>query len=245
VGTSTDIDGLAQDCGGSSGTHHHDPGVFIVERCSGNFLITCVDDDDCAPDWGTCKPLNTYIDSPASDELSHLEDDDVLPGTGSPKGLVLFDLRPLAGSVLLGGFVDTPADGFFGPAPFRGAFSRSRNWMVGWTALYGLGYFARCDLATSSASVPDEVRKLGLTDRDRLRWDLTRFNNRTYDLMRSTSRSDFTAPFFVETAGYDTGARDPGTPGTGGVYYYLVRGGNLCGPGSLGTDSEGVERTGP
>jgi hypothetical protein len=42
-----------------------------------------------------------------------------------------------------------PADGFFTPAPFRGAFSTDVNWAKGWTAASAYGIFTAADTATT------------------------------------------------------------------------------------------------
>ncbi len=64
------------------------------------------------------------------------------PGAASdPDPVDLIDPRPVVGSVLLQGLDRVPpADGFFEPAPFKGAFG-SENWADGWTVLSRLGYF--------------------------------------------------------------------------------------------------------
>ena len=43
------------------------------------------------------------------------------------------------GSPLLTTDRTPPADGFFVPAPYKGAFGPSENWAYGWTSLYQLG----------------------------------------------------------------------------------------------------------
>jgi hypothetical protein len=46
-----------------------------------------------------------------------------------------------------------PADGFFTPAPYRGAFSPSYNWLMGWTAADAFGFLAAP--ATQDLAAPD------------------------------------------------------------------------------------------
>jgi len=47
----------------------------------------------------------------------------------------LLDPTPQSGSPVFTGFATTPTDGFFCPAPYKGAFNVGENWMHGWTAL--------------------------------------------------------------------------------------------------------------
>jgi hypothetical protein len=49
----------------------------------------------------------------------------------------LLDPRPLTGSPLLNSATayPTPVNGFFCPAPYKGAFTEKENWLVGWTAV--------------------------------------------------------------------------------------------------------------
>jgi hypothetical protein len=68
-----------------------------------------------------------------------------------------------------------------------------------------------------------------------------------FDTLRSTDASDFVnAALCLESDQPDTSAVDTDLPAAGALFYYLVRAENDCpGPGSLGTDSSGTERTGP
>ena len=66
-----------------------------------------------------------------------------------------------------------------------------------------------------------------------------------YDTLRSSSASDFvTGATCIETNGLDTQTVDEEIPASDALFVYLVRGGNSCGEGSLGTPSGGAERTG-
>ena len=67
-----------------------------------------------------------------------------------------------------------------------------------------------------------------------------------YDTLRSPSPSDFDAPAIcVDSDGSDTTSDDLDTPSSGAAFHYLIRVENACpGPGSMGTDSEGVPRSG-
>jgi hypothetical protein len=67
-----------------------------------------------------------------------------------------------------------------------------------------------------------------------------------YDTLRSPDPADFVAAAVcLETDQADLVAVDGAAPGAGGVFYYLVRVENGCPqPGSLGQDSDGVERSG-
>jgi len=69
-----------------------------------------------------------------------------------------------------------------------------------------------------------------------------------YDVLRSAAASDFVlgAVCLESGSGPDVSAVDPESPGPGQVFYYLARGLNACpvGAGTLGFDSNGVERPG-
>ena len=64
------------------------------------------------------------------------------------------DPRPAVGSPAWGGNIDT-GDDFFASAPYKGAFGTS-NWLVGWTALDGLG-FLDDETPVSIETISDEV----------------------------------------------------------------------------------------
>ena len=64
-----------------------------------------------------------------------------------------------------------------------------------------------------------------------------------YDLLRSDLAQDFTAASCITVDG-TTSATDPATPASGDVFFYLVRATNSCGAGTLGLNSQGVERVG-
>jgi hypothetical protein len=66
---------------------------------------------------------------------------------GDPDPVETIDPLPASGSPLLTTDRFPPANGFFEPAPYKGAF-RDYNWATGWTALWNLGYFPtpkQCD----------------------------------------------------------------------------------------------------
>jgi hypothetical protein len=66
-----------------------------------------------------------------------------------------------------------------------------------------------------------------------------------YDVLRSTSRSNFVTGAICLESDDDTDvvAADPAAPGSGGVFYYLVRVQTGC-DGSLGLRSDGTVRAG-
>jgi len=67
----------------------------------------------------------------------------------------------------------------------------------------------------------------------------------SYELIRSISASDFSparAICIASGLGSPGPVMDPGVPDPGETYYYLARGRNGCGGGSLGADSTGTER---
>ena len=63
-----------------------------------------------------------------------------------------------------------------------------------------------------------------------------------YDVLRSSTPSFESGSLCVEADSVDTAATDPTDLSSGEIAFYIVRPENSCGPGSLGTTSEGVER---
>jgi N-acetylneuraminic acid mutarotase len=106
------------------------------------------------------------------------------------------------------------------------------------------------DFDGASWGLPSEVTDLGLLDNVTLSWSPPAVSGGvglSYDLLRSGSASDFVdATACVASDAETFQAVDPETPPLGGMFAYLVRAQNRCpgGEGSLGTDSNGVPRTG-
>lgn len=61
-------------------------------------------------------------------------------------------LDPRANNDAVTSVAAAPADGFFTPAPFRGAFSKDNNWLCGWTSTHAYGITsAACNNPTDPA----------------------------------------------------------------------------------------------
>jgi len=168
----------------------------------------------------------------------------------TPDPLTSIDPRPVAGGVLTTTAQTPPNDGFFEPAPYKGAFSPTTNWAAGWTNAAKLGYVAQCS-PSALFSVPEESTDIAFggplgTDPTRLTWNAppSSAGPLFYDLLRSSSASSFASATCVETDDTDTSANDAALPSQGAAFYYLVRAGNACGEGSLGAGSNGVPRSG-
>src|SRR5437899_2248170 len=102
-----------------------------------------------------------------------------------------------------------------------------------------------CRPADSTAwYVPTEARSLTIAGAA-LNWSAPSNPGGTqvilYDVIRSTSASDFSAATCVISNATTLNASDSSTPSN--VYFYLVRSKDLCGD-NLGTDSAGNPRTG-
>ncbi|ANM29626.1 hypothetical protein ABI59_08610 [Acidobacteria bacterium Mor1] len=66
-----------------------------------------------------------------------------------------------------------------------------------------------------------------------------------FDTLRADDPSDFLSAVCLETDGSDNASTDTSDPAAGSLFAYLVRAGNACpAEGTLGTDSDGTERTG-
>ena len=112
-----------------------------------------------------------------------------------------------------------------------------------------------CDCAASNASVfavPSEILNVALLDdKTTLTWDSDAANSGSgtkYDVMRGTIAQLPVGGGAAETcaANESTGTTLTGlaTPAAGTGHYYLVRGGNSCGTGGYGTESDGGPRAG-
>jgi hypothetical protein len=136
-----------------------------------------------------------------------------------------------------------PADGFFTPAPYKGAF-RGSNWLGGWSTPARLGLFPTC--AEDSDAVPDEVEGLAFVSKTTLAWSklYTTETGIRLDVLRSTSASSFASADCVESDDTDTNATDATLPSAGQVFYYLIRAEASCGGGTLGYARNGTERSG-
>jgi hypothetical protein len=168
-----------------------------------------------------------------------------VPDSTVPDPVGQIDPRPLAGSALASTNRTPPADGFFEPAPFKGAFNPGSNWSGGWSNLSRLGVVPMCDLAAAPGAVPDEVMGVQFATASRLTWSGLFFNNRAYDVVRSTDPRNLDAGTCLESGDGDTIAADLETPMPGQAFFYAVRGANSCGAGTLGFTSGGAERRGP
>ena len=80
---------------------------------------------------------NNYIDCAGNLPIRDLQR--IPGGATSPDPVVFVDPVPAAGSPLLSTDRLAPADGFFKPAPYRGAFG-TVNWASGWSTMSRLGY---------------------------------------------------------------------------------------------------------
>ena len=185
-------------------------------------------------------------------------------GGGNPDPVVRIDPRAAPGGALDNAAVhDVGADGVIQPTAFRGAFGPTENWLSGWASTDRFGMIAACGsgapatpntVPTLSMGYPvflaDEVDSLdpAMIDSDRLYWSAPQGAGTVdYDVLRSTSGSDFTnvsAVCIESNDGTDRQAVDAFVPTTGNVTFYLVRAGNACGDGSLGTRTDGLERAG-
>ena len=95
---------------------------------------------------------------------------------------------------------------------------------------------------------PSDARDLAVTraDTGNLTWSAPvepGATNVLYDVLRSTSRSDFVAATCVESDGTDLVATSTARPKPASAYYYLVRAENVCGT-NMGVGSDGTPRSG-
>jgi hypothetical protein len=174
-----------------------------------------------------------------------------------PDQVTTLDPRPVPGSPLLTTDRTPPADGFFMPAPYKGAFPADEFWAQGWTSLSQLGVVPGCNGSVGLG--PNAVPELAIgalldpmvaggqaARKDYLSWEwpLGATMTETFDLLRATSGSGFGSAICLEIDDTDLEATDTQDPSLNTIWYYLVRAGNACDEGSIGSDSAGVARIG-
>ncbi|MFN7967507.1 MAG: hypothetical protein U0V87_17670 [Acidobacteriota bacterium] len=163
-------------------------------------------------------------------------------GAGRPLPINQIDPRPAVGSSLLTTDRQAPADGFFTPSNYRGAFPAGSNWAQGWTVASRLGYFPGCSAGVGAA--PGEASNLRFIGKTILAWQAPNDGlSVNFDLLRSATASNFSAATCVAKNEYDRQATDLAVPAVGAANFYLVRVKNTCGD-TLGTQSNGTARTG-
>ena len=124
------------------------------------------------------------------------------------------------------------------------------NWGLCWSNAGALGLFPTCDETTGSGSEPNEVGdSLTFVSKTEFVWAGAACNTAGYDALRSSDASDFSSAQGVnpsECGDDDSSASDAQNPAAGSAFFYLVRGTNACGDGSLGQNNDTCgERTGP
>lgn len=79
---------------------------------------------------------------------------------GGKNMLPVTNLNPRAANDAVISAATAPVDGFFTPAPFRGAFSAQNNWLAGWTAAHAFG------MTDVSGNPADSATTLQVTSSD-------------------------------------------------------------------------------
>ncbi len=208
---------------------HFDPGIFSNASFANTYL-------GCA----TPLPIQALVRTTLAD------------GT-VPNPVESIDPRPTAAGPLVTGTVKAqPTDAFLERTRYRGAFPPGSNWAASWGVAGRLGLIATCDPVTGlpSTAVPDEVAALRLSGKapTTLSWNAVAFNGKAYNALRAATPSDFTGATCLEATAFDdnrdTFAVDSAIPSSGQGFYYLIRAVNVCGAGTLGFRSNGIERTG-
>ena len=220
--------------GGDAGKNHWDNGFYTNAALDNTYL-------GCDPN---SLPIRALVRTDSGD-------------TARPDQVTTLDPRPKVGSPLLTTDRTPPADGFFMPAPYKGAFSGDEFWASGWTSLAQLGVVPGCvgSVGLGPNAVPElsvgallnPVVSGGPVPREQYlswEWPLGATMTEVFDVLRATSGSGFNSAVCLEIDGTDLEAVDTQTPSLGTIWYYLVRAGNGCSEGSLGTTSAGVARVG-
>ena len=108
------------------------------------------------------------------------------------------------------------------------------------------------DQSATAWGTPGETRSLRFISKTALTWDPPSdpgapTSALLYDVLRSSSASDFLVALCLETDdGPNTSATDGSVPSSGQAFFYLTRAQDTCaqGVGTLGTSSTGVPRLG-
>jgi dipeptidyl aminopeptidase/acylaminoacyl peptidase len=166
--------------------------------------------------------------------------------TGTGQDVQSVSVTPDSARVLFTGDIRTPGVRELFSTPIGGADAAGADGDAD-------GFGGACDCSPAVADVwstPGPAGGLLFPDRTQLVWDAPGEPGATsvrYDLLRSTSADDFTDASVVcveSDDGADRTAIDGDTPAPGATNHYLVRAENDCGPGGLGSGSDGVPRAG-
>jgi len=204
--------------GGDAGKLHRDNGAF-TNAALDNTYIAC----------GGALPITTLQRSPNGN-----------PAVPDP--VVAIDPRPAAGGLLNTTDRQTPSDGFYTAANYKGAFAPGQDWAKGWAEIDRVGYLQRC--VNGSGAVPDEVANLAFIDKNNVSWSKFVNDAAFYDVVRANTPNGFATATCAETNGSNSGSFDSAVPAAGAGFYYLVRAENACGQGTLGRTFSGAARTG-
>ncbi len=227
--------GIATTYGGVAGLQHMDNG-FYTNAALDNAYVGCDPNS---------LPIRALVRTDSGSTL-----------TADP--VTTLDPRPAVGGPLLTTDRLAPADGFFTTVTYKGAFGPDETWAAGWTSLTQLGIVASGCLG-AVGDAPNAVPNLsvgallnpvvagGQIAREHyLSWEfpISADMTETFDLLRATSGNGFGSAICLEIDDTDLEAADTQVPSIDTIWYYLVRAGNTCDEGSLGTDSAGTARTG-
>jgi hypothetical protein len=220
------LDATATAAGGDGGAHC-DPGIFSNAALN-----------------------NEYIDCGVQGPIRQLQRG-FNPDPNLPNQLELLDIRARLGGPLFQDVRPTPNNGFFEPAPFRGAVGTD-NWLTGWTNLSRLGYFESCSGGAGPA--PDATTGLNVSRSPSdatVSWDPAALTGLTglqyYDTLRflrpdAATAVDFTAADgsadCIDSDDDDTLTVDTAAPPLGQVFIYRSRTVSDCGDAPLGLASD-------
>ena len=104
---------------------------------------------------GVFTAANNNVQEPASSPIKSITREAPVVKGGKNMARVT-NLDPRAANDATASVDMAPADGFFTPAPYRGAFSADNNWLCGWTAANAFGITTAC----SNPADPDSTIQL-------------------------------------------------------------------------------------
>ena len=164
-------------------------------------------------------PPNDYI--PCSDPPPiRLIDRLPIPGGADP--IVRLDPRPVPNGPLEQNVQPTPDNGFFLPAPYRGAFDPDSNWLRSWSTTDRLDYFPVPGITNNLPPVSGIEGDKGPNGSALFFWP-PQPGASTYDVLISTEPS-FTGGVVIGASGIETPTfEDPVVPPPGGIRYYIAR----------------------
>jgi hypothetical protein len=184
----------------------NDPDIDVADQ-----LGVTVNGDD-AP-----AKNNIVLDAGDPSPIAALGRDSVWTSSGQGKDMFrVIDLDPRARNAATSAASTAPADGFFTPADYRGAFSPDVNWLLGWTASDAYGFHAGQSNPTDPTASIELVQVESETTFDTV-------SGQSYVVETSTDGRNWTPVEVVEGDGTTKSVKDLDSFESGRLYRVRVQ----------------------